>query len=166
MLTPNEVNKASEICFERCARRHGTLRKGATGKALTTDITRQRGYQSLRDVITIDLPGPGGCLRSQENSPYVWADVFFGPNRDAMQVIDKQTLKIVKTLRPVPGATAAHVEVDRLGRHALVSIWEDDGAVIVYDAKTLEEVKRLPMRKPPGKYNVWNEITFSDGTGH
>jgi hypothetical protein len=32
--------------------------------------------------------------------------------------------------------------------------------------KRLEEVKRLPMRKPSGKYNVWNKITFEDGTSH
>ena len=114
----------------------------------------------------IETLGPGFFLRSHENSPYVWADVFFGPNRDAMHVIDKQTLEIVRTLRPAPGATVAHVEFDRYGKYALVSVWEDDGAVIVYDAATLEEVKRLPMRKPSGKYNVWNKITFEDGTSH
>jgi cytochrome c553 len=114
----------------------------------------------------IETEGPGFFLRSHENSPYLWADVFFGPNRDVMHVIDKETLEIVRTLRPVPGATVAHVEFDRDGRHALVSVWEDEGAVIVYDAATLEEVTRLPMRKPSGKYNVWNKITFSDGTSH
>ena len=114
----------------------------------------------------IETLGPGFFLRSHENTLYVWSDVFFGPNRDAMHVIDKQSLAIVKTLRPVEGATVAHVEFDRHGRHALVSVWEDDGAVIVYDAATLEEVTRLPMRKPSGKYNVWNKITFSDGTSH
>ena len=115
---------------------------------------------------TIKTEGPGFFLRSHENTPYVWADVFFGPNKDAMHVIDKKTLEIVKTLRPVPGATVAHVEFDRYGRYALVSVWEQDGAVIVYDAKTLKEVRRLPMRKPSGKYNVWNKITFSEGTSH
>ncbi|MEX3007859.1 cytochrome D1 domain-containing protein [Hoeflea sp. TYP-13] len=117
-------------------------------------------------VNTIETLGPGFFLRSHENADHVWADVFFGPNRDALHVIDKQSLEIVKTLRPVPGATVAHVEFDRYGRYALVSVWEDDGAVIVYDAKTLEEVTRLPMRKPSGKYNVWNKISFSDGTSH
>ncbi len=115
---------------------------------------------------TIDTDGPGFFLRSHEDSPYFWADVFFGPNKDVMHVIDKQSLEIVKTLRPEPGATVAHVEFTRDGRYALVSIWEDDGAVIVYDAETLEEVRRLPMRKPSGKYNVWNKITFSEGTSH
>jgi DNA-binding beta-propeller fold protein YncE len=117
-------------------------------------------------VKRIPTEGPGFFMRSHENSKYVWADVFFGPNKDAMHVIDKQTLEIVKTLRPVPGATVAHVEFTRDGKYALVSVWEDDGAVLVYDAATLEEVLRLPMRKPSGKYNVWNKITFSEGTSH
>jgi cytochrome c553/DNA-binding beta-propeller fold protein YncE len=117
-------------------------------------------------VETIATDGPGFFLRSHENTPYFWADVFFGPNRDVVHVIDKQTLKIVRTLRPVPGATVAHVEFTRDGSRALVSVWEDDGAVIVYDSATLEEVMRLPMRKPSGKYNVWNKITFSEGTSH
>lgn len=115
---------------------------------------------------TIQTDGPGFFLRSHENTPYFWADVFFGPNKDVMHVIDKSSLEIVKTLRPVPGATVAHVEFTRDGRYALVSVWEDNGAVIIYDAVTLDEVRRLPMRKPSGKYNVWNKITFSEGTSH
>jgi DNA-binding beta-propeller fold protein YncE len=93
-------------------------------------------------------------------------DVFSGPDKDAMQVIDKQTLEIVKTLRPSPGKTSAHVEFTRDGKYALVSIWETDGAVVVYDANTLEEVKRLPMNKPVGKYNVYNKIHYEEGTSH
>jgi hypothetical protein len=38
--------------------------------------------------------------------------------------------------------------------------------LIVYDAGTLKEVKRLPMKKPAGKYNVYNKITRSAGTSH
>jgi hypothetical protein len=47
-----------------------------------------------------------------------------------------------------------------------VSIWETDGAIVVYDAATLEEVKRLPMNKPVGKYNVYNKIHYAEGTSH
>ncbi|MEQ1669834.1 MAG: cytochrome D1 domain-containing protein [Hyphomicrobium sp.] len=122
------------------------------------------GVDDWSIVSTIATEGPGFFLRSHEVTPYVWSDVFFGPNKNAMHVIDKQSLEIVKTLRPAPGATVAHVEFDRYGKYALVSIWEDDGAIIVYDAKTLEEVKRIPMRKPSGKYNVYNKINFSEGT--
>jgi hypothetical protein len=69
-------------------------------------------------------------------------------------------------LTPIPGKTAAHVEFTRDGRYALVSVWENDGALIVYDATTLREVKRLPMNKPSGKYNVYNKINRSAGTSH
>ena len=119
-----------------------------------------------KTVKKIETLGPGFFMRSHENSKYAWTDVFFGPDRDAMHVIDKETLEIVRTLRPAPGKTSAHVEFTRDGKHALVSIWEMDGALVIYDAETLEEVKRLPMKKPVGKYNVWNKITLSAGTSH
>jgi hypothetical protein len=91
---------------------------------------------------------------------------MLGPGKDTMVIIDKRSLEIARTLTPSPGKTAAHVEFDRSGRHALVSVWEMDGALVIYDAKTFTEVKRLPMSKPSGKYNVWNKITFSEGTSH
>jgi hypothetical protein len=117
-------------------------------------------------VERIETLGPGFFMRSHENSPYAWVDVFLGPHRDAVHVIDKATLEIVRTLRPEPGKTAAHVEFTRDGRFALLSIWEMDGAIVVYDARTLEEVRRIPMVKPSGKYNVWNKIHGSEGTSH
>lgn len=122
--------------------------------------------QTWETIKTIKTNGPGFFMRSHKNSPYAWVDVFFGPNHDQVHVIDKSTLEIVKTLKPVPGKTAAHVEFDRDGRHALLSIWDKEGYVIVYDAKTLEEVKRLPMNKPSGKYNVYNKTRYTEGTSH
>ncbi|WP_273207839.1 nitrite reductase [Marinobacter subterrani] len=117
-------------------------------------------------IKTLKTQGPGFFMRSHENSRYAWVDVFFGPNKDKVHVIDKQTLEIVKTLQPAPGKVAAHVEFDRYGEKLLLSIWDKDGAVIVYDADTLEEEKRIPMNKPSGKYNVWNKIHYEEGTSH
>ncbi len=120
-------------------------------------------WEGIRVIPTL---GPGFFMRSHENTPYAWTDVFSGPDRDAMHVFDKRTLELVKTLRPEPGKTSAHVEFTRDGRYALVSLWETDGALVVYDAATLEEVKRIPMHKPSGKYNVYNKINRSAGTSH
>ncbi|WVV49463.1 cytochrome D1 domain-containing protein [Pseudomonas sp. NA13] len=81
--------------------------------------------------------------------------------------LDRQTdPEIAHTLRPMPGKTAAHVEFTRDGRYLLLSIWDTDGALIVYDSNTLKEIKRLPMNKPSGKYNVGNKIEFAEGTSH
>ncbi len=122
--------------------------------------------KTWKTIKTIPTAGPGFFLRSHENTPYAWADVFFGKNRDVMHVIDKRSLEVVADLKPEPGKTATHVEFDRYGKYALVSLWEMDGALIVYDAKTLKEVKRLPMKRPVGKYNVWNKTRLSAGTSH
>lgn len=122
--------------------------------------------QTWKTIKTIKTLGPGFFMRSHENTPYAWVDVFFGPNKEAMHVIDKRTLEIVKTLRPEPGKTAAHVEFTRDGKYALVSVWDIDGALVIYDATTLEEIKRLPMNKPSGKYNVYNKTRYIEGTSH
>jgi cytochrome c553/DNA-binding beta-propeller fold protein YncE len=117
-------------------------------------------------VKTLETEGPGFFMRSHKQSPYAWVDVFFGPNKDKVHVFDKSTLELVKTLTPVPGKTAAHVEFTKDGKYALLSIWDTEGAIIVYDANTLEEIKRLPMSKPSGKYNVYNKTHYEAGTSH
>ena len=133
------------------------LRTGAVS------IIEMETWKTVKRLKTL---GPGFFMRSHEKSRHAFVDVFFGKHRDVVHVIDKKTLEIVKTLRPAPGKTAAHVEFTKDGRYALVSVWHMDGALVVYDAKTLQEVKRIPMRKPSGKYNVHNKITRSEGTSH
>jgi len=119
-----------------------------------------------KKVATIPTPGPGFFMRSHENTKLAWTDSMMSPqHKDTMTLIDKATLQPVASIRE-PGRTLAHVEFTRDGRYALLSVWEDDGALIVVDTDTLTEVKRLPMRRPVGKYNVWNKITRSEGTSH
>ncbi len=122
--------------------------------------------KTWRTIRRIDTLGPGFFMRSHEATPYAWVDNMMSTARDTVQVIDKRTLAVVKALTPAPGRTAAHVEFTRDGRYALLSLYEMDGALIVYDAQTLEEVRRLPMKRPSGKYNVYNKITRSAGTSH
>lgn len=117
-------------------------------------------------ITRLETRGPGFFMRSHENSRYAWVDVFSGPDKDVVHVIDKETLQIARTLRPEPGRTSGHVEFSRDGKYALLSIWELDGAVLVYDTDTLEIVKRIPASKPVGKYNVYNKINLSAGTSH
>ncbi|NLD15709.1 MAG: nitrite reductase [Gammaproteobacteria bacterium] len=55
-LTDEEFERAREIYFQRCAGCHGVLRKGATGKPLTPDITQARGQAYLEALITYGSP--------------------------------------------------------------------------------------------------------------
>ena len=122
--------------------------------------------QTWKTVRTIPTPGAGFFMRSHENTPYAWTDSMMSKEgKDRLTIIDKRTLEPVAEVRE-PGKTLAHIEFTRDGRYALASVWEMDGAIVVYDAATFKEVKRLPMHKPVGKYNVWNKITRSEGTSH
>lgn len=131
------------------------------------------GLISIIDMATwktvkqIKTRGPGFFMRSHENSRYAWTDSMMSKEfKDTMQIIDKDKLEVVAELKPEPGKTFAHVEFTKDGKYVLASLWEMDGALIIYDAATLKEVKRLPMKKPVGKYNVWNKISKSEGTSH
>jgi len=56
-ITDEEFATGKRIFFQRCAGCHGVLRKGATGKPLTTDITLQRGTETLEATITYGTTG-------------------------------------------------------------------------------------------------------------
>jgi nitrite reductase (NO-forming)/hydroxylamine reductase len=62
-LTDAENKIANKIYFERCAGCHGVLRKGATGKPLTTDKTRPLGTRYLESFIA---EGSGGGMPAWE----------------------------------------------------------------------------------------------------
>ena len=71
-MTKPEFDRARQIYFERCAGCHGVLRKGATGKPLTPDITLARGTEYLKVFINYGSPagmpnwGTAGELTAQE----------------------------------------------------------------------------------------------------
>jgi nitrite reductase (NO-forming)/hydroxylamine reductase len=55
-MTQAEFDVARKVYFERCAGCHGVLRKGATGKALTPDITVGKGTDYLKVFIAYGSP--------------------------------------------------------------------------------------------------------------
>ena len=56
VLSEAEFGVATELYFQRCAGCHGVLRKGATGKPLTPDITKEKGTEYLKALITYGSP--------------------------------------------------------------------------------------------------------------
>jgi len=56
VISAADFQRAKQIYFERCAGCHGVLRKGATGKPLTTKVTEKLGFEYLRDFITYGSP--------------------------------------------------------------------------------------------------------------
>jgi nitrite reductase (NO-forming)/hydroxylamine reductase len=72
-MTKAEFDKARQIYFERCAGCHGVLRKGATGKPLTPDITLARGTEYLK--VFINYGSPAGMPNWGSSGELLPADV-------------------------------------------------------------------------------------------
>lgn len=72
VLSEAEFETATKLYFQRCAGCHGVLRKGATGKPLTPDITQAKGTDYLKALITYGSPagmpnwGTSGDLTAAE----------------------------------------------------------------------------------------------------
>jgi nitrite reductase (NO-forming)/hydroxylamine reductase len=124
--------------------------------------------QAWKVCYTVETDGPGVFLRTHPKSQYVWADQTKTPEpevQQSVQVIDKNTREIVKTIQITdkPGYAAVHMEFNKDGSEVWVSVWnrkdskEPNGEIVVFDAKTLKEKTRIKgLYAPTGKFNVYN----------
>ncbi len=124
--------------------------------------------QAWKVCYEVETDGPGLFIRTHPKSKYYWADQTKHPEPDvqqAVQVIDKETRQIVKTIKVTdkPGQAAVHIEFNADGTEVWVSAWnmkdskEPNGEIVVYDANTLEEKTRIKgFYAPTGKFNVTN----------
>ena len=126
--------------------------------------------QAWKLCYTVETDGAGVFIRTHENSDYVWADQLKHPEpeiQQSVQVIDKKTREIVKTIRVTEekGKAALHMEFNKGGTEVWVSVWNrkdnknPTGEIVIYDAKTLKEIKRIKgLTTPTGKFNVYNRV--------
>jgi len=118
----------------------------------------------------VETDGAGVFIRTHETSQYVWADQLKHPEpevQQSVQVFDKKTHEIVKTIRVTEekGKAALHMEFNKGGTEVWVSVWNradsknPTGEIVIYDAKTLEEKARIKgLTTPTGKFNVYNRV--------
>ncbi len=118
----------------------------------------------------LETDGAGAFIRTHPKSQYVWADQLKHPEpeiQQSVQVFDKKTREIVKTIRVTtePGKAALHMEFNDDGTEVWVSVWNrkdsgnPTGEIVIYDAKTLKEKSRIKgLTTPTGKFNVHNRI--------
>ncbi|WP_206485639.1 cytochrome D1 domain-containing protein [Thalassotalea sp. G2M2-11] len=124
--------------------------------------------QAWKLCYEVETDGAGVFIRTHENSDYVWADQLKHPEpeiQQSVQVFDKKTREIVKTIRVTEeeGKAALHMEFNKGGTEVWVSVWNrtdsknPTGEIVVYDAKTLKEKARIKgLTTPTGKFNVFN----------
>jgi len=144
VITPAEFDKASQIYFERCAGCHGVLRKGATGKALTTDITRERGYEYLRDFITYGSPagmpnwGTSGDMSEQDVDMMARYLLIEPPQPPEFGMADmKKTWKVLVPVEKRPTKPENDLQRDNLFSVTL----RDAGQIALIDGASKKIVK-------------------------
>lgn len=119
------------------------LRKG------TLSIWRAYHWEHVKDI---PLGGEGFLARSNYGTPFVWVD----NSSDQMLLVDKRSLE-VRSIKPVEGKRATHAEFTGDGRIAYISVYERDGALVLYDGVSLKKIAEYPASHPAGKYNFINK---------
>ncbi|WP_247893782.1 cytochrome D1 domain-containing protein [Azospirillum endophyticum] len=146
-MTKEEFEQAKEIYFQRCAGCHGVLRKGATGKPLTTDITRDRGLDSLKAFITYGSPagmpnwGTSGELTEQQvdlMARYVMQEPPQPPEWGMKEM--RASWKVHVPVDQRPKKQMNTLDLDNLFAVTL----RDTGEVALIDGKSKKIVKVIP----------------------
>jgi nitrite reductase (NO-forming)/hydroxylamine reductase len=144
MITAVEFEKAKKIFFERCAGCHGVLRKGATGKPLTPDITQTKGTEYLKVFINFGSPagmpnwGSSGTLTEEEvdlMARYIQHEPPLPPEWGMHEMMASWKVLIPPEDRPTK-------QMNKLDLNNLFSVTlRDAGQIALIDGKSKEIVK-------------------------
>jgi nitrite reductase (NO-forming)/hydroxylamine reductase len=155
---------------EKCGPVAGTTHLGVGKVTVWGNDPEGHKDQAWKICYEVETDGPGVFLRTHPNSDYVWIDQTKHPEPEVQQtvrVLDKKTRKLVKDIRltEVEGYAAVHFEFNKEGTEVWASVWnrkdskEPNGEIIIFDAKTLEEIGRVKgLYAPTGKFNVYNRV--------
>ena len=142
-ISKTEFTHAKKIFFERCAGCHGVLRKGATGTALTTDVTRAKGTEYLKTLITYGSPagmpnwGTSGDLTADEinmMARFLQHPPPTPPEFGLPEILDTWNLIVPTEDRPTRPQHRRNIE------NFFVVTLRDSGEVAVIDGDTKEIV--------------------------
>jgi protein NirF len=94
----------------------------------------------------IKVNGQPVFVMARPDGRNVWVN-FAVPNNDTLQIIDTQSLQIIKTL--TPGKGVLHMEFEPRGEQVWASIRDED-RLAVFDTDTFEQVTSFAAKKPSG----------------
>lgn len=107
--------------------------------------------ETWQEVGRIPVHGQPVFVMAQPDGRQVWVNYAF-PLNDTVQVIDTESLQIVKTL--TPGSGVLHMEFTPRGEAVWISVRDLD-LLRVFDTQTFAELKQLPATKPSGIFFTW-----------
>jgi len=98
----------------------------------------------------IPVHGQPVFVMARPDGRHVWVN-FAVPDNDTVQVIDTQSLAMIKTLQP--GKGVLHMAFEPRGEEVWVSVRDRD-QLQVYDTSTFEKLTTLPAQKPSGIFTT------------
>ena len=101
---------------------------------------------SWQEVGRIAVAGQPVFVIAQPDGRHVWVNFAF-PDNGKVQVIDTETLAIVRTLEP--GKAVLHMEFTPRGEEVWISA-RDDNRVVIYNTATFERVSEIAVDNPSG----------------
>jgi protein NirF len=102
--------------------------------------------ESWKEAGRIKVHGQPVFVMARPDGRHVWVN-FAVPDNDTLQIIDTETLAIIKTL--TPGKGVLHMEFEPRGEQVWASVRDED-RVAVFDTETFEQVMTLAAQKPSG----------------
>jgi protein NirF len=94
----------------------------------------------------IKVHGQPVFVMARPDGRHIWVN-FAVPDNDTLQVIDTQSLTVIKTLKP--GKGVLHMEFEPRGEEVWVSVRDEDW-LAVFDTETFKQMSTLPADKPSG----------------
>lgn len=82
--------------------------------------------------------GAAQSVQSHKNAKHLWVGVVMGQHEYAIDIVDKQTLKIVKTIGPIK-VERLKITFNETGNRALIMSDGGDEVLITYNAHTLKK---------------------------
>jgi len=103
-------------------------------------------------VKQIPVIGPTESPAAHPAAPYIAVDIVgTGPDADKIQLIDKETLTVVKTV--TVGGHSHFPEYTANGKYLYVSAGYQGDKVGIYKSDTMEKVKEIPIEDPAGIFS-------------
>lgn len=94
----------------------------------------------------IEVHGQPIFVMARPDGRQVWVN-FALPHNDTIQIIDTQSLAVIKQLNP--GKGVLHMEFEPRGEEVWLSV-RDENRIEVYDTASFERVSSMPAKKPSG----------------
>jgi protein NirF len=102
--------------------------------------------RTWQEAARIKVHGQPIFVMARPDGRQVWVN-FALPDNDSIQVIDTQTLAVIRQLKP--GKGVLHMEFEPRGEEVWLSV-RDENRVEIYDTATFERKTSIPATKPSG----------------